>query len=115
METNQLLLVTIILIIPTLIGFIGSVIYVKKKNTIINKALLFGSFLMLATLIMIFYLMPYLSRNHFGYNSSLQTLVLITGSVGYMTFFVTFFFHTRKIVKEIKNDRDELDNIGVRK
>lgn len=116
MKTTELLLVTIILIIPTALAFIASILYVKKKNTIVGKFLLLGSFFMLATFIFTFYILPSIHRDDFGYKQEFFTLAIVSASIGYISFFVSFFFHIRKILKDDqkKNGINELDNIGIK-
>lgn len=116
MKTTELFLVSIILIIPTLLAFIASILYVKRKNTIISKFLLLGSFFILATLTFVFYIVPTLTRSGYSYSNEFLILAVVSGSIGYISFFITFFFHIQKILKEdkLKNDKDELNNIGIR-
>ncbi|MFY0631477.1 MAG: hypothetical protein JXR05_13925 [Flavobacteriaceae bacterium] len=114
MKTEELILTTIILIVPNLLALIASIYYVKKKNNLISKFLLAGSFLMFITFCFIFYVMPSLRNNNIIQNDDFMVVSLVMASIGYMTFFITFFFHIRKIVKieKIRNDKDELENIG---
>jgi hypothetical protein len=60
--------------------------------------------------------MPYVRENHLGYNQFLDDLAMIIGAIGYIIFFVTFFFLIRNIIRDDKkkNDKKELDNIGVK-
>lgn len=114
MEISQLILTTIILLIPTFLAFVASIYYVKKKNNIVGKFLLLGSFLVLLTWIMLFYVNPYILENYPKYNNITDTLSMTSGAVGYFTFFISFFYLIRNSLKKekLKFEKNELNNIG---
>ena len=114
MEPSQLILSTLILIIPSLAAFFASIYYVSKKNNLISKFLLLGSFLICGILNFIVYLMPYLIQENVISSEKVMIPTLTIASIGFIIFFISFFFHIRKIVKDekIKIDINELNNIG---
>jgi len=114
MKTTELIISTLVLIIPSLAALFASIYYVIKKNNLISKFLLLGTILISGILIFIVYIMPFLIEENIISSENVMMPTLVIASIGFITFFISFFFHILKIVKDEKEKHiiNEFNSIG---
>lgn len=115
---GELLIQVFVIIIPTIFAFIGSVYYVRVKKTLISKFLFAGAFLLLITWLNIFFVDSYLRKlNPDPFPRTFEYISIGTACLGYIVFFLSFFFLMKSLTKKEKeqkkkNDINNLDNLG---
>jgi len=115
---GELLIQIFVFIIPTILAFVGTIYYAKVKKTLISKFLLAGVFLLLITWLNLFFVDSYLKEiDPVAYSKSYEYISIGTVCLGYIVFFISFFFLMKSLSKkerqqEKENGINNIDNLG---
>lgn len=115
---GEIIIQVFVIIIPTVLAFIGTIKYVRVKKTIISKFLLAGAFLLLMTWLNIFFVDSFLRKTDpMFYSKTFEYISIGTACLGYIVFFVSIFFLLKSLAKKERfkqkeNDINNIENLG---